>query len=514
MIRIVSPAQAVWIDLGARTERILEPGDHRLEAASDGFLWVDLELPAPEALDALRAAGVVPEVVVSEDESSGRVEWTAAPDHLHLSLAGTRLEAGGLALDRRHVVVTDGAVVSLHRGLPGLFEELRTRYRTGLERYARTAGFLIYEMAGHLADGHQRTVRALGDRVDELRLSAAAGAGAGADGSELLASLLVLRRILVGTRDLLVEISSRRSPLVPETTQPFLRDIAGRLDGLVADLAFSRDVLDEALRAAPSRGGVRADPATADTATRRPAARPGLEVRSLGGLEVRRGGVAVDPSELGGERARELLAALLAARRPIQREQLVRWLWPDLPRDQGGRALTDAVAALRRALAEDVVVADGSALRIALGPGDAWDVDALLGLDVGELPAERRIEELEAAVRAYGSPFCPEWPHAEWARAVREDQARALVRLRLGLADELLAAGRVDEATAYFERVVGEDPEDEAAHRGLMRCHARAGQTSLALRQFHACRSVLRQTQGAEPSPETQALYLEILGRR
>ena len=47
-----------------------------------------------------------------------------------------------------------------------------------------------------------------------------------------------------------------------------------------------------------------------------------------------------------------------------------------------------------------------------------------------------------------------------------------------------------------------------------MRCHAEAGRLPLALRQFHACRSILRQTQGADPGPETQALYLELLARR
>ena len=55
------------------------------------------------------------------------------------------------------------------------------------------------------------------------------------------------------------------------------------------------------------------------------------------------------------------------------------------------------------------------------------------------------------------------------------------------------------------------DPENEEWHRGLMRCHARAGDMPLALRQFHACRSVLRQTQGVDPGPETEALYLELL---
>jgi DNA-binding SARP family transcriptional activator len=67
---------------------------------------------------------------------------------------------------------------------------------------------------------------------------------------------------------------------------------------------------------------------------------------------------------------------------------------------------------------------------------------------------------------------------------------------------------------AHFEALVEADPEGEAGHRGMMRSHADAGRMPVALRQFHACRSILRQTQGVDPSPETQALYLELLGRR
>jgi DNA-binding SARP family transcriptional activator len=82
------------------------------------------------------------------------------------------------------------------------------------------------------------------------------------------------------------------------------------------------------------------------------------------------------------------------------------------------------------------------------------------------------------------------------------------------MGDVLLAAGRPDDAIGHFEALVESDPEDEAGHRGVMRCHADAGRLPFALRQFHACRSILRQTQGADPSRETQALYLELLGRR
>jgi DNA-binding SARP family transcriptional activator len=519
-VTIVPPAHGVWLDLGTHTERVLEPGGHELDGG-EGFVWVDVELPAPEAVAALAAAGLVPAGVGADPEAAGGVGSAYGADHLQLSLTGARLDGDGLVLDRREIVVSPGAVVTLHRGLPTHFEDLRERYRDGFPRFARTHGFLLFELVGHLTDGLQAVVRGLGDRIDELRMAAALPGRRPhpSDGSDLLASVLVMRRVLARTRDLLSEISSRRSPFVPETTQPYLHDVADRVDGLVADLAFSRDVLDEALRladAGPAEGAPAPAPATAEPSTPAPG-RPPVAIASLGGFEASRGGVPVAASELGGERARELLAALLAARRPVGREQLLGWLWPGEPADRATRALSEALAGLRRALdpsdaagATGLIGVEGSTCRVALGPDDAWDVDDLLRLDAEALGRDGLAEALER----YGRPFCPEWPHADWAREVREDCARALATLRARLAETLLEDGKPDEAIAHFEALVEADPENEAGHRGVMRSHAQAGRMPLALRQFHACRSILRQTQGVDPGPETQALYLELLGRR
>jgi DNA-binding SARP family transcriptional activator/Mg2+ and Co2+ transporter CorA len=521
VVTIVPPARGVWLDLDAHTERVLEPGAHELDGG-DGFVWVDVELPAPGAIAALTTAGLVPAGLGADPEAAGTVASVYGADHLQLSLTGARLDGDALVLDRREIVVTPGAVVTVHRGLPTHFEDLRERYRDGFPRFARTHGFLIFELVGHLTDGLKAVVRGLGDRIDELRMAAALPGRRPdpADGSDLLASVLVMRRVLARTRDVLSEISSRRSPFVPETTQPYLHDVADRLDGLVADLAFSRDVLDEALRLADAAPAAAPPaPALSEPAEPRDPAprRPPVAIASLGGFEASRGGVPVTASELGGERARELLAALLAARRPVAREQLLRWLWPGDPADRATRALSEAVAGLRRALdapdataATGLIAAEGSTCRVALGPDDAWDVDDLLRLDAGALGRDGLADALER----YGRPFCPEWPHADWAREVREDCARALAALRARLAETLLEDGKPDEAIAHFEALVEADPENEEGHRGVMRSHADAGRLPLALRQFHACRSVLRQTQGVDPGPETQALYLELLGRR
>ena len=325
---ILQAAQGVWLDLGTHTERVLEPGAHDLDGG-DGFAWVDVELPAPDAIAALAAGGLVPARLGADPEAAGTVGSVYGPDHLQLSLTGARLDGDALLLDRREIVVTPGAVVTVHRGLPTHFQDLRDRYRDDFPRFARTHGFLIFALVGHLTDALHAVVRGLGDRIDELRMAAAllGRRPNPADGSDLLASVLVIRRVLARTRDVLSEISSRRSPFVPETTQPYLHGIADRVDGLVADLAFSRDVLDEALRladAAPPAGAARALAPSAPVVSSVAApGRPPVAITSLGGFEASRGGVPVAASELGGERARELLAALLAARRPVEREQLL-----------------------------------------------------------------------------------------------------------------------------------------------------------------------------------------------
>jgi DNA-binding SARP family transcriptional activator len=61
-------------------------------------------------------------------------------------------------------------------------------------------------------------------------------------------------------------------------------------------------------------------------------------------------------------------------------------------------------------------------------------------------------------------------------------------------------------------RLLALEPEREEWHRALMLAYRASGERALALRQFHACRSVLRRELGVEPSPETQELYRRVLG--
>src|SRR2546428_12940171 len=58
----------------------------------------------------------------------------------------------------------------------------------------------------------------------------------------------------------------------------------------------------------------------------------------------------------------------------------------------------------------------------------------------------------------------------------------------------------------YARRWLSLDPLNEAAHRALMRMHARAGERAAALRQYRECALALDRELGVAPHPETSAL--------
>ena len=250
--------------------------------------------------------------------------------------------------------------------------------------------------------------------------------------------------------------------------------------------------------------------------------RPPLRLISMGGFAVRRGDSLIRIQAFGRERARALLAALLCAGRPVHREELLEWFWPALPPDRGLRAFHVTLYELRRALepelargaASSVLVSDGDAYRVELAPQDSWDAAEFLALAAVAL-AERDLSQglrmFEAAEAAYGGILFPEWPYAAWSEGRRAEVERVHRAVLERLADGLAAAGQPQAAISRYQRLVELEPEREAWHRGLMRLYASAGERALALRQFHACRALLRRELGIEPSGETRQLYQEFL---
>jgi len=207
---------------------------------------------------------------------------------------------------------------------------------------------------------------------------------------------------------------------------------------------------------------------------------------------------AAAPAPQPGRRAVELLQLLsLQPQRSLLHEQVVEALWPHLDPEAGSANLRKAAHHARQFVGEPgAVVLRGG--RVLLLPDRSVDCDASRfeqaadeALASGDAPA------CKAAAALYGGDLLPDARYEPWTEAPRQRLRAKFLRL-LRLAGDL-------------ERLVREDPTDEAAHLQLMREELAAGRRSSALRWYGHLRDHLQQSMGLPPGPQAQALYGECI---
>lgn len=238
-------------------------------------------------------------------------------------------------------------------------------------------------------------------------------------------------------------------------------------------------------------------------------------IQLCGTLLARVGGERID-RRLPGRQGRLLFAYLvLERRRPAGRHVLEEVLWGDEPPDAPESALSSLLSRLRR-----LVELEGrSDVRLLL-PAEAW-------VDV-EVAAEA-LHRAESAVArgdwkgAWGParvaqhvcerPFLS-GESAPWALRRRAALEEMLIRAAelAGTAALQIGGAELNTAERAARRLVEIAPLRESGARLLMDVLARRGNRAEALLAYDALRTALREELGVAPSPETQALYRELLG--
>lgn len=242
-----------------------------------------------------------------------------------------------------------------------------------------------------------------------------------------------------------------------------------------------------------------------------------VDVRLLGGVEVRVDGEPVDLSRSG--RARSLLALLILHADAAQaRQRLAFEFWPDSNESQARTNLRNLLHTLRRAHPAIDASIEVTATTLQWKPVGAATVDvdrfvaaahAARGADPDE-PGEL-IARCRTALDLYGGELLA-GEYDPWA-AARRDELRELYRdLLRRLATALIDHGQAGQAVEVTRRLVSADPLDEAAHRLRIEAHHAAGDRASAVRAYHECAATLRHELGVEPGPATVAAYASVIG--
>ncbi len=235
-----------------------------------------------------------------------------------------------------------------------------------------------------------------------------------------------------------------------------------------------------------------------------------LEIRLLGGLNLNLEQEAV--TRLGTQKARALFAYLVMhAGQTLSREQMATLLWGNSPEARARHSLRQALHTLRRALDPYLVIEPGSV---------AFDAESDYWLDVetfSNLASQGSVKNLTAAIELYqgellaGLVVRDSLTFEEWLFFERDRLERQYLTALGQLSDALAAVGDLERAIEYASRLVNHDPLQEHAHRRLMRLYYQSGNRNASLRQYQMCKKALSSELGAEPEPETVALYQHIL---
>lgn len=247
----------IEFDFESRRERAIE-----LSGVSDAlrrglYCWVDMDCSTcaergrvcESCAECLRVLGVneIARGEVLGADREGR--YDVYEDCLHFAVSEAKVVSGRLVTAHVDVVLGQQYLVMFRRRETDFVKSMRRTYREDFVKFAKSPGFLLYEIGDHLTEMYRRTLRDFQAEVEQVQLKLFTDVDDEIfrQVAELTQDILLFRKVVLASRELLHELGSRRSPFVSETTQPFLENMAGSLERLGGDLTTEREVLNETL---------------------------------------------------------------------------------------------------------------------------------------------------------------------------------------------------------------------------------------------------------------------------
>jgi DNA-binding SARP family transcriptional activator len=126
---------------------------------------------------------------------------------------------------------------------------------------------------------------------------------------------------------------------------------------------------------------------------------------------------------------------------------------------------------------------------------------------------EAAIAEHRAAEAIYQSEFLAEDRYEDWVMEKRQTLQELYLAALYRLSEHYLQQQDYDGCARICKAMLLVDGCNEEAHRRLMRCYCRLGQTHLAVRQYHFCVEALARRVQLSPSVETVELLRKIRQR-
>jgi DNA-binding SARP family transcriptional activator len=229
-----------------------------------------------------------------------------------------------------------------------------------------------------------------------------------------------------------------------------------------------------------------------------------IEVRLLGGFEIREDRAPLAPTALRRRRPTDLLKLIASSpRRALTREEAMEALWPGKDPESAANNLHRALHDLRQMFKASCVVLEKGVVRLT--EETRTDVEEFERCAQSNDP-----DLLLNGLELYRGHLCPDDPYSEWLDQRRRELKQRFIDCAFKIARRCFAGGQDAGVIDVLRRLLALEPAEEEAHCLMMRALTRSGRRHDALRQFDALVQALKEASDAEPAAESRALYERI----
>jgi DNA-binding SARP family transcriptional activator len=198
----------------------------------------------------------------------------------------------------------------------------------------------------------------------------------------------------------------------------------------------------------------------------------------------------------------------------VTRADICQAFWPELPLDQAVNVFHVTKRRLHKALGFDVLVHEGGHYRINPALNLQYDVlefvNHLVEARVGE--DGESASHWQQAIDLYRGSYL-QGHDDPWIVARRADFLEGYLEALTELGSIHEANGDPQQALGLYLRAVNEAPNREDWHREIIRLYGVLGRRGEAAEHYQRLEADLRERYNIQPSPETQAVYQEVIGQ-
>ncbi len=238
-----------------------------------------------------------------------------------------------------------------------------------------------------------------------------------------------------------------------------------------------------------------------------------LVVRALGRMQVQTGIHTVTSSEWQTQAARDMFFLLLAHPEGMTKEEISLIFWPDATIEEAKFRFKNTIYRLRHALGKECILLCQDIYRFNNSMDYEYDVEVFLKESAEGGKAQEPLQKLahyREALKYYRGTYLPEIEET-WVYTPRENLAQTYLNIVLQASQIYYDQANYDIALDFCQRALNHDNLLEDAHRMALRIYAAMGNRAGIVRQYQRCVEIFEREIQSEPSPQTQALYQELL---